>query len=102
MGVPVITLSQKQMAGRQTEAFLRCIGAGELTAANADDYVRMAVELVGNTQRLAGYRTRLRQSMRDSALFDHASFTRALEEAYQGMWQQWCESGRPADLPKTS
>lgn len=102
MGVPVVTLSQKQMAGRQTEAFLRCIGAGELTASNPDDYVRMAVELVGDKQRLAGYRTSLRQSMRDSVLFDHASFTRALEEAYQGMWQQWCESGRPADSARAS
>lgn len=100
MGVPVVTLSQKQMAGRQTEAFLRCIGAGELIAPDADAYVRLAVDLVGERQRLAGYRAGLRRSMRDSALFDHASFTRALEAAFQGMWQRWCESGRPAAAPE--
>ena len=96
MGVPVVTLSQMQMAGRQTEAFLRCIGAGELVARDPDEYVRLAVELARDMQRLQGYRTNLRASMRDSALFDHASFTRALETAYQGMWRHWCESGRPA------
>jgi len=93
MGVPVVTLTQPQMAGRQTEAFLRCLGEDGLVAEDKDRYVRIAAGLVGDRQRLVRYRAGLRESLRESALFDHVRFTRDLETALRGMWRNWCEQG---------
>ena len=91
MGVPVVTLEQELMAGRQTLAFLHNIGHPELVASTPDDYVRIAVELARNPAAIANYRTSLRDAMRASPLLDHASLTRNLEAAYRAMWQRWCE-----------
>ena len=90
MGVPVVTLSQKLMAGRQTEAFLATLGHPELIAADRDQYVRIAIELARDLPRIAAYRRRLRGAMQGSALFDYAGFTRDLESAWRGMWRVWC------------
>ena len=90
MGVPVITLSQQLMAGRQTEAFLRILGHPELVSANADAYVRLAVELAHDPARIARYRDTLRGAMQTSALLDYPAFTRELEGAWRGMWRKWC------------
>ena len=94
MGVPVVTLEQQLMAGRQTLAFLESIGQPELIATSADDYVRVAVNLAHDPARLAAYRTGLRDKLRKSALLDFARFTRDLEHAYRAMWRRWC--ARPA------
>lgn len=90
MGVPVVTLEQTLMAGRQTIAFLHNIGAPELIAATTDRYVRIAVELAGDRQRIARYRTMLRPAMQASPLMDYDGFTRNLETAWRGMWRAWC------------
>ena len=90
MGVPVVTLEQTLMAGRQTIAFLRNLGAPELIANTADDYVRIAVELAGDCQRIARYRAMLRPTMQASPLMDYDGFTSNLEAAWRGMWRAWC------------
>ena len=92
MGVPVVTLSQRLMAGRQTEAFLTALGNPELVAADPDHYISLALELAADRPRIAAYRKDLRDAMQRSALFDHAGFTRDLEAAWRGMWRVWCGS----------
>ena len=94
MGVPVVTLEQDLMAGRQTLAFLHIIGHPELIAANAEDYIRIAVELARDPAAMARYRSSLREAMRTSPLLDHAALTGNLEQAYRQMWRRWCEQRR--------
>ena len=48
MNVPVVTLPGKFMRGRQTIAMLRLLGLEPLIAADIDDYVAKAIELVSN------------------------------------------------------
>ena len=91
MGVPVVTLEQELMAGRQTLAFLHNIGHPELIAASADEYVRIAVDLAGDVPRIERYRFGLREAMRASPLLDHTALTRNLEAAYRQMWQRYCD-----------
>lgn len=80
MGVPVVTWPQSRVVSRQTYAFLSAIGLPELAAKNADDYVRIAVELARQPQRLNALRSTLRDRMRASPLMDVAGFTRQLED----------------------
>jgi predicted O-linked N-acetylglucosamine transferase (SPINDLY family) len=98
MGVPVVTLEQEQMAGRQTLAFLALAGMPELIAPDADAYVRIAAALAADPSRRAFYRKALRPALEASPLLDFAGFTRALEAALRGLWQHRCER-QPGHAP---
>lgn len=88
MGVPVVTWPQTRVVSRQTHAFLHQIGLPELSAKDADDYVRIAVELANDRARLAQLRATLRDRMRGSALMDVAGFTRQLEDTLIDLYRR--------------
>lgn len=88
MGVPVVTWPQSRVVSRQTHAFLHQIGLPELSARDADDYVRIAVELANDRARLAQLRATLRERMRASALMDVVGFTRQLEDALINLYRR--------------
>ncbi|MSQ71791.1 MAG: tetratricopeptide repeat protein [Betaproteobacteria bacterium] len=93
MGVPVVTLPQQLIAGRQTTGMLANLGMQELIARDAADYVRIAAELAADHARLAAYRAGLRNRFRASPLADYAVFTKNLERAYRTMWRAWVADG---------
>ena len=84
MGVPVVTWPELadsgQVVSRQTFAFLSAIGLPELAAQDGDSYVRIAVELAGDAERLMMLRAGLRERMRASPLCDVTGFTRQMED----------------------
>ena len=80
MGVPVVTWPQSRVVSRQTHAFLHQIGLPELSAKDADDYVKIAVDLANDRARLAHFRATLRDQMLASPLMDVTGFTRQLED----------------------
>ena len=88
MGVSVVTWPQSRVVSRQTHAFLHQIGLPELSAKDADDYVRIAVELANDRERLTQLRTTLRDRMRASPLMDVASFTRQLEDTLIDLYRR--------------
>ncbi len=97
MGVPVVTWPQSRAVSRQTYAYLSAIGLPELAARDADDYVRVAVELANDSERLSALSIGLRQRMQASSLMDVTGFTRQLEHGlvnlYQRIYQQ--QEGKP-------
>jgi protein O-GlcNAc transferase len=88
MGVPVITLPDSRVVSRQTHAFLNQIGLSELSAEDTDDYVRMALQLANDRQRLRRLRTELRDTMRGSDLMNTGAFTTGLEKTLIELFQQ--------------
>src|SRR5690606_34784599 len=86
MGVPVVTWPQNRVVSRQTHAILNQIGLPQLSAPDADEYVRIAVELANDRGRLAQLRATLRDRMRASPLLDVAGFTRQLEDVLIGLF----------------
>lgn len=88
MGVPVVTWPQSRVVGRQTYAFLSQVGLPELAAEDADGYIRIAVELASDTERLALLRSTLRDKMRTSPLMDAAGFTRQLEDTLTDLYRR--------------
>ena len=88
MGAPVVTWPQSRVVSRQTHAFLHQIGLPELSAPDADDYVRIAAELANDQARLAQLRATLRERMRASALMDVVGFTRQLEDALINLYRR--------------
>jgi hypothetical protein len=88
MGVPVVTWPQSRVVSRQTFAFLSTIGLPELAARDADDYVRIAVELANDRQCLRNLRATLRDRMRTSPLMEVAEFTRQLEDTLIDLYRK--------------
>lgn len=90
MGVPLVSLAGSDHRSRVGASQLTALGMPELVAPDEASYVRIASELAGDVDRLAGYRAELRSRFSASPLMDHQGFTRELEEAYKTMWQTWC------------
>jgi protein O-GlcNAc transferase len=98
MGVPVITWPQSRVVSRQTFALLNQIGLPELAAKDAEDYVRVAVQLANNPQRLMQLRQTLRQRMQASPLCDVAGFTQNLEETIVNLYDTIADENPPIPL----
>jgi predicted O-linked N-acetylglucosamine transferase (SPINDLY family) len=95
MGVPVISLAGDRHAARVGVSLLTRVGLTELIAQKPEEYVKRAVELAGDTERLVTLRAGMRERMKHSPLCDAKSFTRDLEEAYREMWRTWCGHQQP-------
>lgn len=93
MGVPVVTLPGTRPVSRQTLSFLSAIGIQELAATDEADYIRLAVELAGQPDRLQELRSGLRQKLAASPLCDAGTFVKALEAVLS-------QSHLTAPLPK--
>ena len=96
MGVPVVTLPGETPNSRAGLSLLSTVGHRELAASSEEDYVRIAVELAGDLQRLADLRATLRPRMLASPLMDAPRFARNVEAAYRKMWREWCDPQSPA------
>jgi protein O-GlcNAc transferase len=93
MGVPVITAPGTRSSSRSAASVLTTAGLTDWIASGPEDYVRRAVALSRNEKLLAELRATLRERMQSSALMDEEGFTRDLENAYRGMWRQYCGQG---------
>lgn len=94
MGVPVVALAGDRMVARQAAAHLTAAGLKELVGRNEDEYFRIALDLAGDTERLAFLRAGMRERLSTSELMDAGGLARALEDAWRGMWRLWCEGAR--------
>ena len=90
MGVPVVTLSGKHFASRHSTSHLTNVGLTELITETSEAYVRTAINLAQDTDRLIALRGALREQIAASPLCDAARYTRDLEAAYRDMWRHWC------------
>ena len=79
MGVPVITAPGARSASRSAASVLSAAGLDEFICKGSDDYVRRAVELAGQRERLAELRRSLRPRLQASPLMQEARFVRELE-----------------------
>jgi predicted O-linked N-acetylglucosamine transferase (SPINDLY family) len=90
MGVPVVTLVGATVAGRAGLSQATNLGLTELVARAPEEYVRIAVNLCADLERLAQLRAGLRSRMERSPLMDGARFARGIEDAYVEMWERTC------------
>jgi protein O-GlcNAc transferase len=90
MGVPVVTRIGKTVVGRAGWSQLCNLDLKELAAETDDQFVRIAVELAGDLERLNGLRKSLRERMKRSPLMDGKRFARSVEAAYREMWKTYC------------
>ena len=96
MGVPVITVPGKTFASRHAFSHLSTMGLTELVARHREDYVKLAVELASDTDRLTDLRTTIRGQMANSPVCDSRTFAQDFAKTLRKIWRNWCSS-RSAD-----
>jgi len=90
LGVPVISMAGNLFQSRAGLSLLAALGLRELVADDPDDFLRVALDLARDPQRLAELRLGMRERMRASPLIDAAAYTRDLERLYRAAWEDWC------------
>ena len=90
MGRPVISLSGKTHASRVSSSILHRLDLDDLVTYSIDEFADKAKELSNDKKRLTKIANTIRQTMKESALLDHALFSRRFEQAIRGKWRQWC------------
>ena len=68
-------------------SILARLGLEELLAQNDEDYIKTAMRLAGDADRLGSLRSALRERMQHSPLCDPGGFTRALEAEYLRLYE---------------
>ncbi|SOE00192.1 tetratricopeptide repeat protein [Caenispirillum bisanense] len=87
MGVPVLTIADRPPVGRLGPSMLDTVGHPELTGWSVAEYVRKAMLLAADVDRLRVLRGSLRDDLRRSPIMDGRRFMRNMETAYRAMWQ---------------
>jgi protein O-GlcNAc transferase len=89
MGVPVITLEGKTHVSRVGVSQLNNLQLTELIAKTPEEYVEIARRLSTDLDHLRKLREGMRERMAASPLMDAKKFTKNLENAYRGMWNEY-------------
>jgi len=87
MGVPVVARTGHDPVSRAGMGPLILTGLKDWIAPDPQAYVRIAVERARDIDGLAGLRSTLRQTMRQSPLMDTADFARRWEQAMVALWE---------------
>lgn len=89
MGVPTLTLAGNSMHARQGASLLKAAGLADWIACDIDDY-QAKVSLCARRQKeLSTLRSRLREQIRASPLFDARRFAQRFGETSREMWATW-------------
>jgi predicted O-linked N-acetylglucosamine transferase (SPINDLY family) len=88
-GLPLLTCRGRSFAGRVGASLLAALEMPELITENLAAYEARALELARDPAQLGAIRARLREKRAGAPLFDTAGTTRAIEAAYQQMFDRW-------------
>lgn len=86
MGVPVVTLRGRRMASRMSASALHRMGFDAWIAETPEQYLQIAMRLAADVERLATIRAAQRMVFATSGLMDGHRLARAVEAAYQAIW----------------
>jgi predicted O-linked N-acetylglucosamine transferase (SPINDLY family) len=98
MGLPVLTLHGSTCTSLSAESLLRAADLPDLVAADADDYVQRAVQLLRDPRALEGLSKKVVGSQSHAPLFDTAARVRELEAAFSEMWRRHAAGQAPASF----
>lgn len=88
MGVPVVTLAGQRYVERISASKLVAVGLQDLIAYTREEYIEKAFSLACDPGRRMKLRQSLRECMFRSPLCDREGLARAMESAYNAMWNR--------------
>ncbi len=99
MGVPVVTLTGGNFAGRMGVSFMTTLAEPDWIAHDTADYVAKARTLSEQISSLRQSRASLRKRLLDSPLCDIETYTHDIEGLYRRMWEVRCRGESTRLLP---
>ncbi|PZO42675.1 MAG: O-linked N-acetylglucosamine transferase, SPINDLY family protein [Pseudanabaena frigida] len=87
MGIPMVTLVGEQFSARNSYTMMKNAGITEGIAWNFQEYVEWGVRFGNDANLRQEVAWKLRQSRKDSPLWDGRQFAREMEKAYRQMWE---------------
>ncbi len=90
MGVPVLTLDEGRFISRVSASLLATAGLEQWIAADETAYVEKAKAAAADRAALIALRSGLREQVRQSPLYDAASFAADFDAVMRGIWRDWC------------
>ena len=100
MGVPVITLVEDRYNSRFGYSLLTNCGLGELCAFSEEEYIKKAVDLANDWDRLANYHLTIRRQMEESPLMNDAIYMGEVEDAYEKIFTAWINGEELPEFPQ--
>ena len=89
MGIPLVTRVGEQFASRNSYAFLTQVGIEEGIAWTDKQYVDWGIRLGQDRYLRQQVRERLRLAHQNSPLWQGERFTKEMEKAFRGMWEEF-------------
>ncbi len=100
MGVPVITLVGDRHNSRFGYSLLHNMGLDELCAFNEEEYIKIAVDLANDWDRIRDYHLTLRRRMQTSPIMDDIIYMAEVEAAYEKIYNAWINGEELPDFPQ--
>ena len=89
MGLPVVVRAGARHGARFGVSLLHNAGLSELIAGSTEEYIERAVLLARDRELLSALQMAVPRMMRASPLMDAAGYVRAMETAYQRIWERY-------------
>ena len=89
MGLPVVVRAGTRHGARFGVSLLHNAGLSELIAGSTEEYIERAVLLARDRELLSALQMAVPRMMRASPLMDAAGYVRAMETAYQMIWERY-------------
>ena len=91
MGVPVLTLPKDTIASKGTARVNRALGLNNFIAKDEKDYVKKAVKIASDIEKLRYYRKNLSGIVKKSVLCTgFREYTQKIEKEYTKAWKKFC------------
>ncbi len=81
-GLPILTLRGKTFQSRVTASLLKNLNLKELITSSKEDYIKLAVEISQNQEKLNLFQNEIKEQINMSELFKNKNYTKNLENAY--------------------
>ena len=85
MGVPVLTLKGNRHVSRVSYSILKNLGLHELVANDLENYVKKAINLSEDLERIKKYKNTIRDKLKASTICNHSNFLIELEQILKSL-----------------
>ena len=89
MELPVLTCRGNSFASRMAASVISAINLPELITATPKEYESVAIELATNPDKFKLIKSKLKENIKTTPLYDTVKFTASLESVYEVMYQRY-------------
>ena len=81
-GLPILTLQGESFQSRVSSSLLKNLDLDELITSNKEDYIKLAIKLYENNEKIKSFKIKLTNQRKLSNIFNNKIYTKNLEKAY--------------------